>query len=71
MSQQEVLDLLLKNRNKWLSTKEIQEILKLSYGTAQSNTARLRRARDVEYKIVRVNRGAASYYFKHKPVKRL
>lgn len=71
MSQEEVLHLLLKNRNKWLSTKEIQKKLKLSYGTAQSNMFRLRRAKDVEYKIIKVKHGAASYYFKHKPTKRL
>lgn len=65
MGQQEVYNLLKRHRNKWFSTKEIVNKLRISSGSVANSLKKLREGKIIDFKLEKriANRNVYVYRF--------
>ena len=66
MSQQEILDFLKENPNKWFTTKTISNRAKLGRASTSYSLKRLRDAEDIKFKKTKVNIQWIVWFFEYK-----
>ncbi len=64
MGQQEVYDFLKKNKNKWWTSKQISEKIDASIGSVTTTLTKLRKRKDVNYKMSKEKTNMYLYQFK-------
>ena len=64
MGQQEVFDFLKKNQDKWWTSKQIALGLKASIGSVTTTLTKLRKRKDVKYKMSKEKTNMYLYQYK-------
>lgn len=64
MGQQEVYDFLKKNKEKWWTSKQISEKIDASIGSVTTTLTKLRKRKDVNYKMSKEKTNMYLYKFK-------
>ena len=70
MGQQEVFTFLEKNRNKWFTSRQIADKLKVSYGSVVTSIMKLRQSEQIRFKnnktVIKIQGRRGEYVYRHK-----
>ena len=70
MGQQEVFTFLKKYRNKWFTSRQIADKLKVSYGSVVTSIMKLRQSEQIRFKnnktVIKIQGRRGEYVYRHK-----